>query len=433
MKPERSMAFVGVTETIGLRIRQQIRRVEERLEHDWKWVGADNPDLVFIDPDSDAGKMARGRAKVTGMRFIEVIDEDMPGNGDNPTLRIPIKQDRLVSLLNQAGTATVSTGELAFQNASDFYFRDLQDSEDTPSAPTSRDDTPVHGLEDIIRHAELSEGEQQDKRLDASTEVSAGGTRTERTRAYADRAVDRGLDVDDASFEQPTPAPASSKPASASNDPGAAATSAAPSRRTVTGRNTAETEVSGWPLPHFLGEAGPTRPSKYQIDGAPTLFLDPKTGEFHAEGDLSALAPYCETLLHSDRWAALNSAQLNDMRQLPPRPYAELIWLHAWLNGSGRLANQLDPGGSYRVTRRISIKPEFRQHHAILAQMQTPARLHEIAAKAKVSMDQVFNLVNAYHLIDALSWTRRAPREPMPNKQPEKSGGLLKRLWPFNR
>src|SRR5690606_3637561 len=167
MKPERSMAFVGVTETIALRIRQQIRRIDERLEHDWKWVGADSPDLVFIDPDSDEGKMARGRAKVTGMRFIEVIDEDMPGNDQAPTLRIPIRQDVLVSLLNQAGTATVSTGELAFQGSADFYFRDLQEDENpSPSpSPMRRDEDLAAGLEDIIRGKELDEGERQERRF----------------------------------------------------------------------------------------------------------------------------------------------------------------------------------------------------------------------------------------------------------------------------
>ena len=175
MKPERSMAFVGVTETISLRIRQQIRRVEERLEHDWKWVGADNPDLVFIDPDSDDGKMARGRAKVTGMRFIEVIDEDMPGNDEAPTLRVPIKQDVLVKLLNQAGTATVATGELAFQNAADFYFRDLQDDDGASPAMVARDPELAQGLEDIIRGEELSEGDRQQQHLASDAGITVLG------------------------------------------------------------------------------------------------------------------------------------------------------------------------------------------------------------------------------------------------------------------
>lgn len=427
MKPERSMAFVGVTETIALRIRQQIRRIDERLEHDWKWVGADSPDLVFIDPDSDEGKMARGRAKVTGMRFIEVIDEDMPGNDQAPTLRIPIRQDVLVSLLNQAGTATVSTGELAFQGSADFYFRDLQEDENpSPSpSPMRRDEDLAAGLEDIIRGKELDEGERQERRFDVDAGVSEGGGLTRRTRAYADRAVDRGLEVKDERFHTASTAPAQTPPSPANTEQ---TEQPVPSART-----TGEQEVAGWPLPHFLGEDGPTRPSRYQIAGAPTLYLDPKSREFHTEGDLSALAPYCTQPLNSGEWQALNSAQLNTMRQLPPRPYNDLLWLHAWLNGNGRLSSQLDPGGSYRVARRVSIKPEFRQHHAILAQMQVPARLHEIAAEAKVSMDQVFDLINAYHAIDALEWTRRAPREPVPSTQDDKSGGLLKRLWPFRR
>ncbi|MCB1565002.1 MAG: hypothetical protein R3F12_15060 [Lysobacteraceae bacterium] len=433
MKPERSMAFVGVTETISLRIRQQIRRVEERLEHDWKWVGADNPDLVFIDPDSDDGKMARGRAKVTGMRFIEVIDEDMPGNDEAPTLRVPIKQDVLVKLLNQAGTATVATGELAFQNAADFYFRDLQDDDGASPAMVARDPELAQGLEDIIRGEELSEGDRQQQHLASDAGISAGGGLTSRTRAYADRAVDRGIEVKDERFHSadPTPTPATVPPPVSPAAP--AAKTPSPSRAVPNARTTAEQEIAGWPLPHFLGEDGPTRPSRYQIDGAPTLYLDPKTREFHAAGDLSELAAYCEHPLNSGEWSALTSAQVNEMRQLPGRPYAELVWLHTWLTGNGHLSNQLDPGGSYRVTRRISIKPEFRQHHAMLGKMQTPARLHEIAAEAKVSMDQVFNLVNAYHAINALEWTRRAPREPVPTPNADREGGLLKRLWPFKR
>ena len=110
----------------------------------------------------------------------------------------------------------------------------------------------------------------------------------------------------------------------------------------------------------------PDAPVRYQIDGAPTLHLDPKTREFHAAGDLSELAAYCEHPLNSGEWSAPTSAQVNETRQLPGRPYAELVWLHTWLTGNGHLSNQLDPGGSYWATRRISIKPEFRQHHAML-------------------------------------------------------------------
>ena len=423
MKPERSMAFVGVTETIALRIRQQVRRIEDRLAHDWKWVSADSPDLVFIDPDSDEGKMARGRAKVTGMRYIEVIDEDMSGN-EAPTLCIPIKQDRLAELMNAAGTATVSTGELAFQNSADFYFRDLEDGAGhaSPADPGTGSE-PAHGLEDLIRREELAEGRQHDQGFDSNADLAAGGARTGRTRQYASRSVDRGLDVSDESFDKPPPVDLARPAAPTPND----SLGSIP-----TPRITGERETGGWPLPHFLGPNGPTRPSRYAIDDAPPLFIDPKSRQFSADGDLSALAPYCQTPLASNAWHALGTAQLNEMRRLPGRGYDELIWLHTWLTGDGRLSPKLDPGGTYRIAKPISIDPDFRQHHAVISQLRTPARLHEVAAQAGVSMDQVFDLINAYHAIGALDWTRRVPRNPSPSGD-EASGGLFKRLWPFKR
>ncbi|MEZ5483902.1 MAG: hypothetical protein R3F01_01860 [Lysobacteraceae bacterium] len=420
MKPERSMAFVGVTDTISLRIRQQVRRIEEHLTHDWKWVSADNPDLVFIDPDSDEGKMARGRAKVTGMRYIEVIDEDMTGS-DAPTLRIPIRHEVLIELMNNAGTATVSTGELAYQNASDFYFRDLEDQVAPQRPATAADDEgPAQSLDEILRHEELAEGEQREQRMDSDAEVSAAGARTGRTKQYANRSVDRGLDVSDDSFERPPPVDYR--------------TPLPDTLRSIpTPRTTGEREASGWPLPRFLGEDGPTRPSRYAMDDAPILYIDPKSRQFSAEGDLSSLDGYCRKPLNGSGWNALTTAQLNEMRQLTSRSYDELTWLYTWLNGDGRLSAQLDPGGSYRVPQPVSIDPNFRQHRAIVTQMQAPARLHEIAANAGVSMDQVFDLVNAYHAIGALEWTRRAPREPSPGSSADRSDGLLKRLWPFKR
>ena len=115
----------------------------------------------------------------------------------------------------------------------------------------------------------------------------------------------------------------------------------------------------------------------------------------------------------------------------PARTYDELRWLIALLKSGGRLASRLDPGGTFHVSAQVRIDPLFHAHGVISAALAKPARLHELTATSGASMEQVFDVVNAYDAIGRLSWTprQRLAAEPPTETKPAAGG----RFWPFGK
>ena len=187
-------------------------------------------------------------------------------------------------------------------------------------------------------------------------------------------------------------------------------------------------------LPFFFAADVLGGPAQIQLGTAPTLTLDPKNEVFHADASLSALEPYCHGKLQRSAWKKLMTTDLNNVRvAAPSRPYWHLRWLHAMLQSNGRLAAHLDPGGTYRLLEQVFVEPGYRSHGVIAAVMDHPLRLNEISATAKVRMEAVFDLINAYDAVGKIEWTQR---QRLSGQQTidEKQKGILDRLkWPFGK
>jgi hypothetical protein len=84
--------------------------------------------------------------------------------------------------------------------------------------------------------------------------------------------------------------------------------------------------------------------------------------------------------------------------------------MSALLRSNGCLGAHLDPGGTYKVQRWMSVYGEYRKQYRIATMMLRPLRLHEIARKAEAKMVEVFDVVNAYDAIGLLEWQPRASR-----------------------
>jgi hypothetical protein len=145
--------------------------------------------------------------------------------------------------------------------------------------------------------------------------------------------------------------------------------------------------------------------------GLPRLFIDPVAGNYHANAPLSRLEPYFLDPLKPAEYRQLPSSRLQEMRgSAPGRPLVHLHWMSALLRSNGCLGAHLDPGGSYRVQRWLSVYGEYKKQYRIATMMLRPLRLHEIARKADAKMVEVFDVINAYDAIGLLEWEPRKSR-----------------------
>ena len=145
--------------------------------------------------------------------------------------------------------------------------------------------------------------------------------------------------------------------------------------------------------------------------GLPRLFIDPAAGNYHANAPLARLEPYFLDPLKPGEYRQIGPSRLQEMRgSAPGRPLVQMHWMSALLRSNGCLGAHLDPGGTYRVKRWLSVYGEYRKQYRIATMMLRPLRMHEIARKADAKMVEVFDVVNAYDAIGLLEWEPRKSR-----------------------
>lgn len=383
MKPQRTIEFVGASDEDVAHLRLLIRKGRLRMLSNWQFGSEDEADLVIVDPTSAEGKAAHQRCQRSGKPCAVIWrNGQLPPEG--LVLPVPISEQAVLALLNSVGlSAEGEGGKLSLMERDDgFIVSDLGDHEraamkvddfllaavpNDGRAPLSlADDGPVPG------HLSANTSVQW-----TSTEQS---TRSDvRSRAAPDTAW--GL----ADSDGPV----------ANIDPGF--------------RHEAPEDLRILPLRDFLSTAIFAGPVGVQMPGLPRLVLDPKNGVFHTPGGLDSLELYCLQPLPVNEFRMLTSKVLAEVREsMPARPWSQLLWLYVLLNSNGRLASHLDPGGTYQVTDPLELEDDYVSQRRMTEALAEPMRLHEVVAKTGCSMSEVFDLVNAYDAIGALSWEQRA-------------------------
>ena len=180
----------------------------------------------------------------------------------------------------------------------------------------------------------------------------------------------------------------------------------------------------------YLQQGKLVEPSKMELDGAPTLVIDPRTDTYIGGSALKPYIPYCQLgSVRAGQWQELTGPEIKQFRaQLgeEPQPLGRLRWLHALVQGEGELAPGYDPDARYRLTRWPKTEREYPRHFRIATvMMQAPATLAEIAAQSNTTLQEVNDFVNA-----SLDSGFAEPYVPPPTTPdtPAKSGSLFGRL-----
>jgi len=303
----KSFALAGFAENERSEVSRLLARAGTTLDEPWVLNdGSERADLVIIDPEHFAGRVARVRALSERTNLAVVVDAEAETPEAWLVLRRPLSMPALVEMFNRASCCDVAVS----------------------SRPPASNDA----------------------------EQPANVAEEEETRA---------------SFETPrAPRPC--------------------------------TDYAS------LTQRGPV---VIERAGLPRLFIDPAAGNYHANATLSKLEPYFLDPLKPAEYRQIGATRLQEMRgSAPGRPLVHLHWMSALLRSNGCLGAHLDPGGTYRVKRWLSVYGEYRKQYRIATMMLRPLRMHEIARKADAKMIEVFDVVNAYDAIGLLEWEPRKSR-----------------------
>ena len=307
--------LAGVTDDDRAELTRHLAKAGRALEEAWAPHDGSTPvDLVILDLEQFAGRVARVRALNERTHFAVLVDAQADAPDAPFVLRRPLSPEALIELLNRAAGGGVA-----------------QDSDQMTSGKAA---------------ATLSE---------------AGEAEEEEPEPISTRAC----------FQNPR-------------------------------RERVCTDFAS------LVQRGPVL---IERPGLPRLMLDPGSDNFHANAPLSSLEPYFLDPIKGAECRQVVRSRLDELRLTAPgRPLVQLHWMGALLRSNGCLGAHLDPGGTFRVQRWMSVYGEYKKQYRIATMMLRPLRLHEIARKAEATMVEVFDVVNAYDAIGLLEWQPRASR-----------------------
>jgi hypothetical protein len=427
MSASKTIAVVGVSEETTAFLRLLLRKLSSKSDVKWTWGNEDTADLVIIDPNVLIGEAARVRAESAGVHYAVLIEADQHAE-DALVLRHPLDADQLGKVL--AVAAAPRETHAAITHVDENFYEQQAPAAAEPALQNPRADAfaermhqakaallgvgAAEGLEVVIKR-EREQIESPDFRQVKLSDATVDGLSNAMAGASGRRAEVKAIDR------------TGSLQAGISGARDGALNTNSPLIGNAQEREDGE-------LTYFLEADALGGPSQLQIGNSPSLNLDPKNEVFHSDASLSALEPYASTRLQRSSWKKLTTSELNQARaSAPSRPYWHLRWLCALMKSNGRLASHLDPGGTYRLKEQVFVEPGYRSHGVIAAVMDHPLRLNEISATAKVRMEAVFDIVNAYEAVGQIEWSPRQRLAAQPTIE-EKQKGLLNKLrWPFGK
>ncbi|AVP99817.1 hypothetical protein C7S18_22735 [Ahniella affigens] len=428
MSNDKIIAVVGVSDELTAHMRLLLRRAMPILGQNWKWGAEDIADLIVVDPRELAGQAARARAQASGVRCAVVVHE---GENEDAAfiLHVPFKLESFVEVMRGAARPSIRPTTNIEHADEDFYYRSTQESS-----------------------SEESSGNEFWSRARARAEATAAEVASDQKQNRQKLDLNIAAGLDEVLKDNPDAQKIAPKPAVTLNEGVTIQAVLNTGRRAEARQGDSVRGMSGerfsdedmlrfvkddddrgaLGLREILTGTDVAAPSQLTQPGLPALTLDPKNQVVFLKGDLADAASYCQQPISLKALRVLTTRELTDIRQQETSfPYDDLRWLDQVLRGTGHLARKFDPAGTFRIKRPVNVSRNFRHHGRIADIMLGPGRrLNEIAQEAGSSMDDVFNMVNAYDLIGELEWQakQRAPVQPEPDKS------LLGKIkWPFGK
>ncbi len=385
-----NLGFTGMDSATESELRRAFEQALPMAGGGWQLVSDTHADYVVVDMDSMYGPMSWLRLHAAGKQVIGLTAA--PRSQTPYRLGRPIGADELAVLLRDVRGPVADEAPVAAS---------------APSTPAAAPASVPSGM---------TPSPQPQDQLPEELPVAAAASELP---ANPDAIVEPVR----AAVEPPSSAVAQVLPPAPSIAPHVPAPAAvAPASAPEPSRSAEPQTLAEWLASGRL--RGRTR---FERDGASVL-VDADERQYFGPAALKPLAPLFEVAgvqqsdfetVGADVWAAQTAALGT------PQPLARLVWYGAMLAGGGRIAPGYDESARFKLTKWPQTEREFPKHFRIAtAMMKGPATLAEVAQAASVPESDVADFVNA-----SLATGFAEPwREPEPEPEATKSGGLFGRL-----
>lgn len=342
MQREYIVELVGGGDEATALLRLQLRRAAKQLRAPWR-LRRDGDATIDLMVVADAGELPG--AELTRCRLID------PNAGASAMsyLPWPLTVPQLIELLN---ARSVAPAPVIAQNIYDDLF------DDTPSGFLTLD---LDSIPFEMRGSDL---------MDEAEAFFRRDSRQEQSEAL------RALRLPDAVAVEAT-----------DGDTGAGA-----SRRQLReslGSQSSARHLAGasFGLADYLTGSLLSGPSRVDVDGI-QLVLDPRQQQYHANASLCVLEHFVCRTFAVNQWRLMTTQEFAAVRQLwPPRPYAELQWLAAYLSTEPAVSLANDKRYRLRVT--LDVQRDYARAARVTRELALGTTLRDAAAAARVTLDEV--------------------------------------------
>ena len=394
-----TLGFTGMDPVTESALQAAFNSANARTGGQWQLLPESQADYVVVDMDSMYGPMSWLRLHANGKHVIGLTS----GARTQTDFRLarPFDSASVVDLLRQLdGTGTESIAEAATAAVEPVHPAGM-----TP-APQPQDRLP------------------EEQPLPVREEIAPPA------EPYAASAPDpTPMTTSTATREPPSAAVAQVVPAAPSIAPhvpvGTAPAAPSPPPAPVQGTPVASQPIAG-SLIEWLASGRITGRVRFVRNGT-ALLIDADQRQYHGPGALKALGAHFDGAVATEDFQAIDAATWNSEAAAlgDAQSLVRLVWFGALLAGHGKLAAGFDPEGRYQLLKWPQTEREFPKHFRIAtAMMKGPATLPEIAEASGVPTTDVADFVNA----NLATGFAEPYREPEPEVEPPKPGGLFGRL-----
>jgi hypothetical protein len=162
----------------------------------------------------------------------------------------------------------------------------------------------------------------------------------------------------------------------------------------------AEEAAQMMPFSAYLGRVLPG-PAQLIHDNL-VITLDPRARKYHAQAALCLFDELCRTRIRRGDFKMLSSEEFAELKQrLPPRPFAELQWLCAFVAEGHSTGTELQDHEPYRLMDRIDLSRDFPPAERVAQTLLQGCSLQQAAQAARVALPIVRRVAAAF---DELGW-----------------------------
>ncbi len=390
MKRERIVEFVGGSEDEVAYLRLMMRKAAGYLSDSWRLRREEDGgvDLLIIDEMTDAGASIPGSGESL-QRRVRLVNKAF-GIAGMETVAWPLSQERLTQFFNMLSAAVepakIEPGPVIQHNIYDELFEAdagdswhpgdhfvshaaagdfLQEWSPPPRAPESAD--TLHA-EQLFRNDPRARQKDvlQSFQLHDDIGVEATDGRTAGSGLRKDKRIGSGL--------------------------------LSGTAHTLT---VAEANMR-YPLATYL--AGNLLPGPSRIDANQIVItLDPRNQQYYSKGALCVFEECCKLALRRGDWKALDFAEFNEVKkQNHPRPFAELLWLCAYIEDASAGSDEPSPDTRFRLLQNFELQRDYPRASRVARELEKGSTLTDAASIARVPLAEARRVAQAFDVVGYL-------------------------------